>query len=250
MPIAGRATTSAPSSSSASNQLARLLAGPRDDDAAAEERAGVEPAQVLAEAGDRADDQQRRAPLDRAVRDLADRALDGLLRGRGRVVDEHRRLFGRAAVRDQRSSDRANLPRRGEADQRAPDRREMLPVDPRRLAGLRLVAAEQGHHVAGAGIGERDAGIGRPGNRQRHAWDHFERNAILVKEHRFLAAAVEQERIAPLEPHHHLVLARLLGEQKGDGVLVERPSAPRPRRRSAPRSAGAHWSSRSGTRWS
>ena len=42
------------------HQLARLIGRSRDDDALAEERALVEPAQVIAEAGDLADDQDRR----------------------------------------------------------------------------------------------------------------------------------------------------------------------------------------------
>ena len=48
------------------DELARLLERPRDDDALAEERPLVEPAQVLAQPGDGADDQQRRHVLARA----------------------------------------------------------------------------------------------------------------------------------------------------------------------------------------
>ena len=44
------------------NQLARLLPGARHDNAAAEQRPGVEPAQVLAEVRDRADHQQGSGP--------------------------------------------------------------------------------------------------------------------------------------------------------------------------------------------
>ena len=44
------------------DELARLLARPGDDDALAEERPIVEPAQVLAQPGDGADDEQRRPP--------------------------------------------------------------------------------------------------------------------------------------------------------------------------------------------
>ena len=43
-----------------------------------------------------------------------------------------------------------------------------------------------------------------------------------MQEQRFLAAAVEHERIAPLQPHDGLALARLLGQQETDGVLIER----------------------------
>ena len=43
-----------------------------------------------------------------------------------------------------------------------------------------------------------------------------------MQEDGFLAAAVEDERVAPLEPHDDLALARLVGEQVADGVLIER----------------------------
>ena len=57
------------------DELAGLLARSRDDDAPAEERPIVEPAQVLAQPGDRADDQQRGAPSRARRRDVAERAL-------------------------------------------------------------------------------------------------------------------------------------------------------------------------------
>ena len=48
------------------------------------------------------------------------------------------------------------------------------------------------------------------------------RHALLVQEQRFLAAAVEHERIAPLQTRDRLALARLLGEQITDRFLIER----------------------------
>ena len=56
----------------------------------------------------------------------------------------------------------------------------------------------------------------------RHAGHHFVLHALLVQEQRFFAALIEQERIAPLEPRHRLALARLLGEQIADRVLIAR----------------------------
>ena len=47
-------------------------------------------------------------------------------------------------------------------------------------------------------------------------------HAVLVKEQRFLAAAIEHERIAPLEPRDDLALARFFDQQVVDGFLVER----------------------------
>ena len=73
-----------------------------------------------------------------------------------------------------------------------------------------------------SGIRDRHAGVGRPADRRRNARHDLERDALLVQEQRFLAAAVEHERVAPLEPHDGLALARLLGEQEADRVLIER----------------------------
>ena len=89
--------------------------------------------------------------------------------------------------------------------------------------------------------GTRDAG----GN----AGHDLERHALLVQEQRFLAAAVEHERVAPLQPRDRLALARLLGEQVADGFLRHRLRA---RRADVDQlGAGARvLSSRRGTRWS
>ena len=51
---------------------------------------------------------------------------------------------------------------------------------------------------------------------------HLERDALLVQEQRFLAAAIEHERVAPLQPRDDLAFARLLGEQVADRLLRHR----------------------------
>ena len=99
---------------------------------------------------------------------------------------------------------------------------EPRPVDVGRRVDLALVAADERQRVAGAGIGDRDAGVGQAPDRGRDAGDDLERDALLVQEQRFLAAAVEHERIAPLQPDDRLALARFLGQQKTDRILVER----------------------------
>ena len=43
-----------------------------------------------------------------------------------------------------------------------------------------------------------------------------------MQEQGFLASTVEEERIAPLQPRHDLALARLLGEEVANGVLIAR----------------------------
>ena len=66
---------------------------------------------------------------------------------------------------------------------------------------------------------ERDAGVRRRAKGRRHARHDLEADALLVQEHRFLGAAVEDEGIAPLEPRHLMAVSRLFGEQHRDGVL-------------------------------
>jgi len=96
------------------------------------------------------------------------------------------------------------------------------PVHLRRLVGLVLVAANERQYVAGFRIRHGDPRVGRPADGGRDPGDHFERETLFVQEQRFLAAAVEHEWVAPLEAHDRLPLARLLGEQQTDGLLLQR----------------------------
>ena len=204
------------------DELARLLERSRDDDALAEERPFVEPAQVLSQSGDGADDEQRRHAVARAGADVAERPLDRFLRRQRAVVDERRAFLGRAAVGEEGLRDGANLTRAGEADERAAEARQPRPVDVGRRVHFALVASDERQRIAGARVGHGNAGIGEAANRRRDAGNDLERNALLVQEERLLAAAVEHERIAPLQPDDRPALAGLLGQQKTDGVLIER----------------------------
>ena len=214
---------SAPSSSSISTELARLFARSGDDDAAAEQRAIVEPAEMLAQSRRRRRPRAARADPSAAcdVGDRPDRARHRLLRRRGAVVDQRGGFVRRAAVREERLRDRRNLPRAGVADDRPARSRRRGPVHVARRVSLGFVAAHD-QRVTRLGIRDRHPGIGGAGNRQRNAGHDLEGNALLVQEDRFLAAAVEHERIAPLQPHHRPAFARLLREQVGDCILVER----------------------------
>ncbi len=82
------------------------------------------------------------------------------------------------------------------------------------------MTAHDGERVAAARVGERDAGVGGNAEDYRHPRHDFEGNALLVQEQRFLAAAIEDERVALLEARHDLAFARLLGQQEADRVLV------------------------------
>ena len=92
----------------------------------------------------------------------------------------------------------------------------------RLLAAFVFVAAHERHGVAAAGIGDRNAGVRAWRRSRRHARDHLEAHALFVQEQRFLAAVIEQERIAPLEPRHGLAFARFLGQQVADRFLIAR----------------------------
>ncbi len=106
------------------------------------------------------------------------------------------------------------------ADDGAVELGQRRPRHLRALAVAGLVAADERQRVAAARVGERDAGVGRGRQADRHAGHDLEGDALLVQEQRFFAAAVEEERIALLQPGHDLALAGLLGEQEADGVLV------------------------------
>ena len=106
------------------------------------------------------------------------------------------------------------------ADEGAVELRQRRPRHLRALAVARLVAAHEGQRVAAAGVGERNAGVGRGAEADRQPGDHFEGDALLVEEQRLFAAAIEEERIAVLQPRHDLALAGLLGEQEADRVLI------------------------------
>ena len=149
-------------------ELAGLLARAGHDDAPAEERPRVEPAQVLAQPDHRADDEQRR-PIVAARAPAMSPSVPSTVSccGVRGVVDERRRFVGGPAVREQRADDGADLPGAGVADERAAGPARCVQSTPRRLVGLRLVPAEQHDHVARLGIGERHAGVGGPRDRQR-----------------------------------------------------------------------------------
>ncbi len=151
-----------------------------------------------------------------------ERALDGPLRGERRVVDERGGLLLRAAVRHQRLGRRRDLPRARVADERAADPRQPAPVNRPRGPGFALVAADESQHIARAGVRHRNAGVGRAPDGHGDAGDHLERDALLVQEQRLLPAAVEDERVAPLQPHDRLAFARLLGQQQADRILFQR----------------------------
>ena len=207
------------------DQLGGLIARPRHENPLAEERSGVEPAQVLAERHDAADDENRRTPIGRVfgdARELVERSDERFLRRQRAVVHECRRLVRRAAVRDERAQDARELLRADVADDGAVQFREVRPVDRRARLPFVFVPAHERERVAAAGVRDRDARVARHADPGRDAGDHLEPHALLVQEQRFRSAAVEYKRIAPLQARDRLAFARFFGEQVTDRFLLER----------------------------
>ena len=135
--------------------------------------------------------------------------------------DQGRRFVRRASMRQQLVDDRLELRAAGMAHHGAAQAGDVPPVDVRRAVGAALVPADEHEHVAGAGERERDPRAARAADRVRDARHHLERHALAAEEHGLLAAAVEQQRIAPLQPGHGLPFARLLHQQAADGVMLD-----------------------------
>lgn len=204
------------------HQLAGLLARSRHDDALAEERPLVEPAQVLPECGHAADDENRgRVLKSLRFRQLLQRPVDGVLRGQRPVVDDGRGLVFRKAVGEERLENFRQLLRAGVADHRAAQHGQRLPVDFRGSGALVLMPSNEGHGVAALGIRNRDAGITGSANGRGNPGHHFEPHALLVQKQRLLPAAVEHERVSPFQTRHDFAFARLFHQQVADGFLIE-----------------------------
>ena len=90
------------------------------------------------------------------------------------------------------------------------------------VAAFVFVPAHERHAVASTRIGERNAGVARGADGGRNTRDDLEWHAVLVKEQGFLPAAIEQERVSPLQPRDDLSFPRFLDEQVVDGFLIER----------------------------
>src|SRR5207247_6101776 len=85
-----------------------------------------------------------------------------------------------------------------------------------------FVPAEERQRIAAAGIRNRHAGIAGDGDSRRHARHDLEWDALLMEKERFGSAAVEDERVAPLQARDGLALTRLLDQQITDRFLLQR----------------------------
>ena len=91
----------------------------------------------------------------------------------------------------------------------------------RRLARV-LVPPHQRQRVARARVRQRHPRIAWNTERGRNPRDDLEGHAVFVEEQRLFGATIEDERVAPLETRDNPALARLLGEQVTNRLLVHR----------------------------
>ncbi len=122
------------------HELRRLTAWTCDQNALAEQRTRIEPAQVLAERRDAADDQDGGAPVARLLHhplDLLERTDRRLLGRQGAVVDERGRIVLRPAVREKCAQHVGQLIGTGVAHDRAVEPRQAGPVHCRAPSCLR-----------------------------------------------------------------------------------------------------------------
>ena len=183
---------------------------------------------MVAQARHFAHDEQRRVIYLRflildAHEQLRHGAGHGTLRRRCAAINQRGGIVTGPSVIDEGAKHARDEPRRRKTDQRAVECGQGIPVEAGRRIDLGFVPADEHDRIAGLGMGQRDTGVGRGANRHRDARHDFKRNALFVQEHRFLRAAVEHERIAPLQTRNGVAIANLLCQQHGDGILRDRP---------------------------
>ena len=193
--------------------------------AAAEQRPRIEPAQVIAEVDDLADDQEAGADrLSPSSCSTSELSVPVMVRCDESVPlqDDRRRLVRRSSVLDERVSIFGSCC--------GPAYDTIVPSSVASAVQSILAFSRPSSswprtnvtRVAAARIGDGNAGIRGGADRMRHARHHFVAHALLVQEQRLFAALIEQKRIAPLQSRHGLAFARLFGEQVTDGVLIAR----------------------------
>ena len=206
------------------HEFPRLFCGSCDHDPFSEQRARVKPPEVSPQAGNGTHDQHRRVLLvwlPDGLGDVAQRPLDRLLVRQGAVVHQHRRLLGRSPMGQQRVHNARQLVAASVADDGTSKRPDVIPVYIRQRIRLPLVTPDEHQRVTSLRIRDRHTGVTRDPDGSWNAGYDFERDSLFVEKQSFLAAAVEHERIPPLEPGNRLALAGLLRQKEANGVLLE-----------------------------
>jgi hypothetical protein len=84
------------------------------------------------------------------------------------------------------------------------------------------VTPDDREDVSRVRIGHGDTRVRGSADRYRDARHDFVRDTLFVEKQRFLASAVENERIAPFQPDDCFAFARFFREQEGDRILFQR----------------------------
>jgi hypothetical protein len=106
-------------------------------------------------------------------------------------------------------------------DERIDGRGQPRPVDPLAVLAA-FVAGDDSERRRDAAVRERNACIGRRGDRRADARNDFEGHARGGERFGLLAAASEDERVAALETHHAAPPPRVPDEQRVDLLLRQR----------------------------
>ena len=200
------------------------------------ERPRLEPGELVAQRGDRADDGDRRRADRRVRRGVARRssasvATHGALAGQRAALDDRRRLVGRAPAGDEL---------RGDPRQRGarPCRRRACPGSAASAGqssavarlGRVLVAGDEGDGAGQVAVRDRDARVGGRGDPGGDARARPRRHARGAQRLGLLAAAPEHERVAALQPHHaparRARARRAAGRSPPAGTAAPPPSLP------------------------
>ncbi len=205
--------------------VARLLTRARHEHPLPEQRPFIEPSQMLSERRHAADDEDGRTLVRRLLGNgfqFVKRALDGLLSWERAVVNNRRRLVLGPSVRDERMEDAGQLAGTGITHDRTFQPRQARPVHLRQRVFFVLVAANQCDGISGPRIGHRDTGVARNTHGRRNSRNDLEPHALLVEKQGFFSAAIEHERIPPLQSRDGLAFTCFFGQKVTDSLLLQR----------------------------
>ena len=186
------------------------------------------PLQLFAKPHDFADHQRRRSFDAVQLRLFGDRLqgpADHLFAVPERHLDDGRRGAGMAAFGDQTFG---NLPDRMHAHQKNQRRNlaQCVEIDIVAVAAAKM-AGHNRHGGSRVAVRHRNSRAERRRERRGNARNHVEADAVFSQIFGLFSAAAEQERIAALQPNHHLALARFVDKQFVDLILARIVTADR-----------------------
>ena len=152
-------------------QFTRALGRSRQDDALAEQRPRVEPAQVIAQSRHFTHDEQRRVILSRLPgpgrAPAAPPTVPVTVRCDGvrAPINQRGGIVAGPALIDERAEHAGHEPRSRKTHDRAVERRERAPVETRDRIDFVFVTANEHDRIAGVGMRQRNAGVRRGADR-------------------------------------------------------------------------------------